>query len=114
MIIHWVRGNFRIIVANDAMSEREGFVTEDGVWALHLDGEHVTLTHMASGKRVTRFKSLAAADELVRHLSSMDVGWNLRNPNLTCEQELEIQAVIRSYLTRTSSGPHSSLSHSIP
>lgn len=95
-MLTWIRGNFRILVANDAMVEREGLVTEDGVWGITMDGEHVTLTHTASGRRVTRFRSLAAADTLVRHLNSMDVGWAVRRPNLTDAQELEIQAVAHS------------------
>lgn len=99
MIITWIRGNFRILVANDAMKEREGLVTEDGLWGIHLDGEHLTLTHTASGRKVTRLKSLAGLDTLVRHLSSMDVGWMLRNPNLSEAQELEIHSVIRSCQT---------------
>lgn len=108
MHIHWIRGNYRILVTDDKLVEREGLVTEDGVWGITLDGEHVTLTHTVSGKRVMRFKSLAAVDEVVRHLNSMAVGWAVRQPQLSEAQELELSAVIRSCATRTSNGPPSS------
>ena len=95
-MITWIRGDFRILTRENAMVLRQGLVTEDGLWGIFLDGEHLNLTHTASGKRLTRTKSFAVLDELLRHLMAMPTAWTLANPQLTPEQEVELGALFKS------------------
>lgn len=80
--------------------ERDGLVSTDGVWGMHLDGYHVNLTHRASGKRVGRFTSLGDATSVASSLAAMpDVDWTTNNPYeaMSVEQECTALKIIATF-----------------
>ena len=88
---------------NDPYTYQEGLVSGCGVWGLHLDGEHIDLTHMPSGKRLSRFPSLGQAAQAAEHLSSITSIWSMANPEQHLEEHqlADIERIIALYQIRT-------------
>lgn len=96
-MILWHPEHFHILTRqNEAMVARFGLVSSDGLWGLHLDGEHATLTHIPSGKRLWRFRSLGAAAQAVATLTTLPgVEWNTRKLMMDEPTETHILTIVK-------------------
>lgn len=92
----------RRMKVTDPYTYRPGLVSEDGHWGLHLDGEHLDLTHMPSGKRLGRFPSLGQAAECAAAITPLTPLWGTVNPQdtLTEIDLVNLERLIASYQQR--------------
>jgi len=98
-MIMWRAGTVRIVTRDAAAltSVRDGLVSEDDYWGLHLDGERIAVTHLPSGKRLARFPSLGQAVEAVAELvRQYPKAWVVSDPNdvLTDEDLVHVKRIL--------------------
>lgn len=99
LIINWINGRFGITTRKTgASTQRYGLISDDGVWGLHLDGEHVDLTHIPTGNRLWRFRQLGPAVEALREMITVTgVEWNTRRPMVDEATTVQIESIMKRY-----------------
>jgi hypothetical protein len=89
----WMRGMVPVKTPQ-SVEARDGMVSDNGHWGIHIDGYHVNLTHRASGRRVGRFKTIGHAIATAEGLAALpDVDWSATNPYNAMTQEQERDAL---------------------
>lgn len=98
LIIHWQSGTFHILTRTGRMDARHGLITSDGVWGIHLDGYHVDLTHVPTGKRLWRFRQLGPAVEALRDVLLVSgVEWNTTKVLADDATTAQIESIVTQY-----------------
>lgn len=99
LLIQWHSGTFRILTrVAGVMAARHGLITDDGVWGIHLDGYHVDLTHIPTGKRLWRFRQLGPAVEALRDVLAVSgVEWNTTKVMTDDTTLVHIELILRQH-----------------
>lgn len=93
----WHHEKFIVRLREGTAESRDGLVSQDGVWGLHRDGEHIAVTHIPSGFRLWRFRQLGPATEAVRAVAAMDIAWNTTTPMIDEPTTLHIELIVREH-----------------